>query len=170
MPWCVQDDIDRDRDRSIPKSPQQPSSGRKPPCRPPPVQESCTWMGKRASPGGKEKQRCWWCDAATTTTTTIILLLRTQGERNLVRFFYIFLFDFVPASALPLDTRDALLPMLLFSTGGEGGGVTHNGACNNEYLRITFWAKKTGGRGGRAGVNIRCSRLVLTYIYIYIYA
>lgn len=38
---------------------------------------------------------------------------------------------------------------MIFSTGGEGGGVTHNGACNNEYLRITFWANvKNGGRGG----------------------
>lgn len=47
---------------------------------------------------------------------------------------------------------------VIFSTGGEGGGVTHNGACNNEYLRITFWANvKNGGRG-----DIRCSRLVLT--------
>lgn len=96
--------------------------------------------------------------AGDVTLLLLLLLLyyyyvhrKRENERNLVRFFYIFLFDFVPASALPLDTRDALLPMLLFSTGGEGGGVTHNGACNNEYLRITFWAKKTGGGAGGGG-------------------
>lgn len=64
MPWCVQDDTDRDQDRSIPKSPQQPSSGRKPPCQPPPVQESCTWMGKRRgakkNKGGDVTGHCYY--------------------------------------------------------------------------------------------------------------
>lgn len=127
MPWCVQDDIDRDRDRSIPKSPQQPSSGRKPPCRPPPVQESCTWMGKRASPGGAKKNK----GGGDVTLLPLLLLLYYYYVHRMREISYDFSTFFYSNPCLPLRSRSTLATLCflcdIFYRGRRGRGHTQRG-------------------------------------------